>query len=253
MRQPLIAGNWKMNGTRQSTQSLLNGLISRYADAPGVEFIVFPPFPYLVEAQTILSSSPIRWGAQTLSDAETGAMTGDVSLSMLQDLGCQYVILGHSERRQYCGVTSASVAKRAERALAAGVVPVVCVGETLEQYEAGKTLETVQEQLAPILSLKDNLPTLSTLVIAYEPVWAIGTGKTATPEQADKVHAAVRASFDAVDSNLGCQIRILYGGSVKPGNARALFAMPNIDGALVGGASLDVEQFIAIGQQWNKS
>ena len=199
-----------------------------------------------------MSDTSIKWGAQNVSDQPDGALTGEISTPMLTDLGCSYVILGHSERRHIMGESDELVARKVAAALAAKLQPVVCVGETLEQREAGQTLEVVQEQLAHVLRLKDNLPALDSMVIAYEPVWAIGTGKTATPEQAEEVHAAIRLCCTAEIPKLGEQLRIIYGGSVKPDNAASLFAMPNIDGALVGGASLKADQFIEIGKQWNK-
>jgi triosephosphate isomerase len=250
MRTPLIAGNWKMNGTGSFTHDLLSQISGQ--DLPQVEFAVFPPFVYLEQCQKLLKNTQIEWGAQNMSNKGDGALTGEVSASMLNDLGCHYVILGHSERRHILNESNELVALKVQAALEANLCPILCVGETLEEREAGKTLDIVQEQLAHVLRLKDNLPALDSMVVAYEPVWAIGTGKTATPEQAEEVHAAIRLCCNEFVPELGEQIRVLYGGSVKPDNAESLFAMPNIDGALIGGASLKANDFIEIGKQWNK-
>ncbi len=252
-RLPLIAGNWKMNGTVQFTQDLLAQLCDCYHEAQHVKFLVFPPFIYLSEVRRCLASSSIGWGGQNASQEPDGALTGEISLSMLKDLGCSYVILGHSERRHILGESNELVANKVQAALVAGLKPILCVGETLDERELGKTLTIVKEQLAHVLRLKDNLPALMDMVIAYEPVWAIGTGKTATPQQADEVHAAIRDCCNEAVSGLGDAVQILYGGSVKPANAASLSAMPNIDGALIGGASLKVDQFLEIGRLWNKS
>ncbi len=252
MRTPLIAGNWKMNGTTDFSMELLGKIKAEHDRVVGVEFAVFPPFVYLDLCQKKLHDTSIAWGAQNVSDRPNGALTGEISTAMLQDLGCRYVIVGHSERRHIMGESNEQVALKVQAALKAGIKPVLCVGETLAQREAGKTWDVVQEQLAHILRLKDNLPALDSMVIAYEPVWAIGTGKTATPEQAEQVHAAIRSYCNSNIPVLGESLRILYGGSVNPENAQSLFAMPNIDGALIGGASLKANQFIEIGRQWNK-
>lgn len=252
MRVPLIAGNWKMHGSVQFTKQLLSSIKDHYEQVQGVEFAVFPPFVYLDLCRQLLTDTSIAWGAQNASDKPQGALTGEISVDMLTDVGCQYVILGHSERRHVLGESSELVAKKVEAALAVGLTPIVCVGEALEHREENKTLAIVKEQLAHVLRLKDNLPALSAMVIAYEPVWAIGTGKTATPEQAEEVHHAIRAYCNQEVTGLGDQLRILYGGSVKAQNAADIFAMPNIDGALIGGASLKADQFIEIGKQWNK-
>lgn len=253
MRTPLIAGNWKMNGTTKSTNDLLSSITTGCAVVTHVEWAVFPPFVYLNDCQQLLSSSSISWGAQNMSNAPDGALTGEISANMLTDLKCRYVILGHSERRHILHESNELVALKVQAALSAGLCPILCVGETLEQRESGKTLDIVQEQLAHVLRLKDNLPALNSMVVAYEPVWAIGTGKTATPEQAEEVHGAIRLCCEEFVPELGEQVRILYGGSVKPDNVAGLSVMPNIDGALIGGASLKANDFIEIGKQWTKS
>lgn len=252
MRTPLIAGNWKMNGTTAFTKELVVEIKYHYESVKDVEFAVFPPFVYLDICAQLLNDTSIAWGAQNVSDQPDGALTGEISATMLSDLDCSYVILGHSERRHILGESNEFIARKVLAAAKAGLRPVLCVGETLEQREAGQTLDIVQEQLAHILRLKDNLPALDSLVIAYEPVWAIGTGQTATPNQAEEVHAAIRLCCNDAVPELGEQLRIIYGGSVKAENAASLFAMPNIDGALIGGASLKADQFIEIGKQWNK-
>jgi triosephosphate isomerase len=253
MRQPLIVGNWKMHGAQAMAVELINALTVQVQEVSAIEWVVCPPFIYLDLLRQQLVNSVIRLGAQNVSDQPNGALTGEVSASMLCDIHCRYVIVGHSERRQYMNETNILIASKVKAALNAGLIPILCVGETLAEREAGQTLSVVQEQLAHVLSLKDNLPSLTSVVIAYEPIWAIGTGQTATPEEADAVHASIRQCCDMVLPGFGEQVRILYGGSVKPQNAQALLAMPNIDGALVGGAALNADQFIEIGKQWNKS
>lgn len=258
MRIPLIAGNWKMNGTRASVQLLLRELkkelervqVSGALVVP-VEWAVFPPYVFLQECQELLQGSLIAWGAQDMSDQAYGAFTGEISGSMLKDFGCDYVIVGHSERRTLYKETNMEVALKFAAALHYDLKPILCVGESEVEYEAGLSLKVVQEQLEAVLSLGDNLPNLDKAVIAYEPVWAIGTGKNATPEQAQEVHAAIRDQLAQHHPALAEQMRIIYGGSVKPENASGLLAMPDIDGALVGGASLQAKQFIAIGEACN--
>lgn len=251
MRTPFIAGNWKMHGTMQSATSLLKALRLYYDTAEAPTCAVFPPFVYLPLCQTLLEGSRIAWGAQNVSNQIDGALTGEISASMLSDLNCRYVIVGHSERRHIFGETSALVALKVQAALHAGLTPVLCVGETEAERDAGKTFDIVQEQLAHVLRLKDNLPALDSMVVAYEPVWAIGTGRVATPEQAETVHAVIRSYCNEFVPHLGDALRIIYGGSVKPQVVTALSAMPNIDGVLVGGASLHADQFIEIGERWN--
>lgn len=245
MRRPLIAGNWKMNGTQKSADSLLQEILqgSKTIDA---ELAVFPPFVHLFQCAAILAQSTIHFGAQTISEYADGAYTGEISAAMLRDLKCHYVLIGHSERRQIFHETNEQIYKKCEAAINAGLIPVLCVGETLVEREEERTLSVVQEQLAVVSRLKDNCSVFAEIVIAYEPVWAIGTGKTASPEMAQVVHAAIRAQLQAIDPVLAQSTRVLYGGSVKPDNAKALFSMPDIDGALVGGASLKAKDFLEI-------
>ena len=245
MRQKLVAGNWKMHGDRQMVSSLLKKLLNK--QAPSVKFLVFPPYPYLSQAAEILAGSDIGLGAQDCSQAEEGAYTGEVSVAMLADVGVSHVLLGHSERRQYHAETDEQVLAKAQRVLAAGLVPVICVGETFEQREAGATDQVVLQQLTSILQGL-TLAQLQKVVVAYEPVWAIGTGLTATPEQAQEVHALLRAAVAKLNKELAASMLFLYGGSMKPDNAASLLEMPDIDGGLIGGASLDADQFLAIGK-----
>ena len=252
-RRPLVAGNWKMHhGTQESVTALLEALKHGFSGLEIVELAIFPPFVFIAHCEATLMRTKISWGAQDVSEHETGAYTGEVSASMLRNFHCCYVIVGHSERRQSHGETSEKVAAKVRAALKYGIRPVVCVGETENERKAGQTLKVIQEQLAVVLRMNDNLALLREMVIAYEPVWAIGTGKNATPDQAQEVHAAIRAELHAYEVTLAETIRILYGGSVKLDNADALFAMPDIDGALVGRASLRAEQFLQIGQRCNR-
>ncbi|GAA4330402.1 triose-phosphate isomerase [Pigmentiphaga soli] len=242
----LVLGNWKMHGSLAGNGQLLAALRTGWhqtSDAASCDVGVCVPFPYLAQVESALTGSDVAWGAQDVSVHEQGAYTGEVSAAMLADFGCRYVLAGHSERRMLHGETSDTVAGKARAALAAGLTPVVCVGETLEQREAGQTLGVIRGQLEPVLAL--GAGSVSRLVLAYEPVWAIGTGLTATPGQAQEVHAAIRAALAAI----GCAgVRVLYGGSVKAANAAALFAMPDIDGGLIGGASLVAEEFLRIAE-----
>lgn len=230
-----------MNGSLASNASLLASLRASGNLADDCEVAVCVPFPYLAQAAQALQGSPITFGAQDLSPHQQGAYTGDVSGDMLSDLGCQWVLVGHSERRSHHAETDQQVAHKVSAALAAGLTPVVCVGEMLAEQEAGQTLGVVARQLAPILALGEHA--VARLVVAYEPVWAIGTGRTATPQQAQDVHASIRASLASVGAD---HVRILYGGSVNASNAASLFSMSDIDGALVGGASLMAEEFLRI-------
>jgi triosephosphate isomerase len=244
MRKILVAGNWKMHGSRAMVQSLLEGLLSA-PPRPQVDLAVFPPFPYLPLAQTLLQGSDIAWGGQNLNPAPKGAHTGEVSAAMLLDFGCRYVLVGHSERRSLYGERDDAVAARFAAALGVGLEPVLCVGETLEEREAGRTEAVVARQLDAVLE-HSGLEGFRRAVVAYEPVWAIGTGRTATPDQAQAVHAFIRDKFSARDGIIAGQLRILYGGSVNGSNAADLFAREDIDGGLVGGASLKAEDFLAI-------
>lgn len=241
----LIAGNWKMNGSLAANKALLDGILSGLQTNPAsCDVAVAAPAPYLAQLQSTLQQSAVQWGAQDVSLHESGAYTGEVSAAMLNDFGCQLVLVGHSERRQYHGETNAVVAQKAAAALASGLTPVVCVGETLEQRESNQTEAVVAEQLQAVLDACEGK--VGELVVAYEPVWAIGTGKTATPGQAAQVHAAIRAQLQESDAQAGAAVRILYGGSMKPANAAELLAQPNIDGGLIGGAALKAEDFLAI-------
>lgn len=232
-------GNWKMYGSKASVGDLL-GAVARKGEALAADVVVCPAFVHIPQAVTLCEGSLIAVGAQDCSHMASGAYTGEVAAEMLADLGCRWVILGHSERRQYHGESDDMVAAKLAAALAAGITPVVCVGETLDEREAGGAEYTVAQQLQGALRGQSNL---KKLVIAYEPVWAIGTGLTASPEQAQEMHAFIRACLEAVNGVNAERTRVLYGGSVKPDNAVALFAQPDIDGALVGGASLDAEDF----------
>ncbi len=243
-RQKLVVGNWKMHGNLAGNLSLLNAV---RAGAAGLaaRVGVCVPFPYLAQARAVLDGGVVAWGAQNLSEHAQGAYTGEVSASMLGDFGCQYVIVGHSERRALYGETDALVAAKFAAALKGGLTPILCVGETLAEREAGVTDAVVTRQLDAVIAVS-GVAAFAKAVVAYEPVWAIGTGRTATPEQAQEVHARIRARFAAGDAAVAAALPILYGGSVKPGNAAELFAKPDIDGGLIGGASLVASDFLAI-------
>jgi triosephosphate isomerase len=241
MRKKLVVGNWKMHGNRAANADLLAGVLAGRPYALDVAVCV--PFPYLPDTASTLASSDIRWGAQDCSAHEQGAYTGEVSAAMLAEFGCRFAIVGHSERRAYHAEGDELVADKAKAALARGVTPIVCVGETLEQRDGGQTQAVVKRQLSAVIHALAHCA--SEIVVAYEPVWAIGTGRTATPEQAQEVHKVLRAQLHAATGH-GGDIKILYGGSVKPDNARVLFDQPDIDGGLIGGASLKAADFIAI-------
>jgi triosephosphate isomerase len=234
-RTRLVAGNWKMHGSRASNQALLDALLEEIGVASGAECAVCPPFPYLQQVSERLRGTPMAWGAQNVSEHAQGAYTGEVSAAMLREFGCRYVIVGHSERRQVYGETDAQVAAKFAAARGAGLTPILCVGETLQEREAGRTEEVVARQLDEVLKKTS----FEDAVLAYEPVWAIGTGRTATPQQAQEVHAFLRGKVSGAT-------RILYGGSVKAQNAAAIFAMPDVDGGLIGGASLAAADFAGI-------
>lgn len=244
MRRKLISGNWKMNGSLAANAALLEGIRSGVGQVKS-EVAVCAPAPYLAQCQQLLSSTPIAWGAQDVSEHEAGAYTGEVSAAMLTDFNCRFVILGHSERRAYHGESDALVSRKTVRALAHGLTPVVCVGETLEEREAGQTEVVVGRQLDAVLAAVGGAG-LASIVVAYEPVWAIGTGKTATPQMAQDVHAFLRARMAELDAAAAQGVRILYGGSMKPDNAAELLAMPDIDGGLIGGAALKADDFLSI-------
>ena len=232
-RTRLVAGNWKMHGSRAANRALVDAILRGLPK--GTQSAVCPPFPYLAEVAEQLRGSPVGLGAQNVSEHAQGAYTGEVSAAMLKELGCRYAIVGHSERRQVYGETDAQVAAKFAAARAAGLTPILCVGETLAEREAGRTEEVVARQLGAV-AFKDG-------VLAYEPVWAIGTGRNATPEQAQEVHGFMR---ERLPPALRDSTPILYGGSVKPQNAAAIFAMPDVDGGLIGGASLVAADFLAI-------
>ncbi|MEM6777342.1 MAG: triose-phosphate isomerase [Planctomycetota bacterium] len=245
-RRILIAGNWKMNMRADSAAALAEGIVKVVGESPSTEVVLCPPSVYLPAITDATVGTPVEIGAQNLYAADDGAYTGEVNAAMLTDVGCRFVILGHSERRALMGETDADVAQKLHAALAGNLIPIVCVGETLEQREAGNTNEVVGSQVRGSLAGLDSVRAAG-IVIAYEPVWAIGTGKTASKEQAEEVHAMIRGLLgDMFSPEIADQIRIQYGGSVKPANAAELLAQPNIDGALVGGASLKVDDFAAI-------
>ena len=251
MRKPLVAGNWKMNGTRAGVADLLEGIKAGMAEVRTAEVAVCPPFVFIPEAAARLQGTAVAWGGQNLSTHSSGAYTGEVAASMLTDFGCKYVIVGHSERRTLYGEDDATVAEKFEVARKGGLVPIFCVGETLEEREAGTTEDVVARQLDAVLE-RSGAQALGTGVIAYEPVWAIGTGRTATPEQAQEVHAFIRARVAAKDAAVANAVRILYGGSMKADNAAELLAKPDIDGGLIGGASLKAADFLAICRAGNR-
>jgi triosephosphate isomerase len=247
MRRKLVVGNWKMNGNLADNSALLSGLVAglAQASAASADVAVCAPAPYLAQCQALLGESAIGWGAQDVSAHASGAYTGEVSAAMLADFGCRYVIVGHSERRTYHGESNELVAQKAVAALVAGLVPIVCVGETLAEREAGSTATIVSAQLAAVLALVGQAR-VGQIVVAYEPVWAIGTGKTATPAMAQEVHAQLRVQLKEAAGVQGEGVQILYGGSMKPDNAKELMAQPDIDGGLIGGASLKAGDFLAI-------
>ena len=245
MRVKFVAGNWKMNGNLATNRALLDELVGSVGRIAGVKFAVCPPYPYLAQVQQVLSGSGITWGAQDVSQFDSGAYTGEVSGAMLVDFGCRYVIVGHSERRTLFGDTSELVAEKFAAALKAGLTPILCVGETLREREAGSTETVVAAQLRAVLE-RNGVQSLAHAVVAYEPVWAIGSGKTASPQQAQAVHAFIRKSLATKDAAIAEKVQVLYGGSVKGANAAELFAMPDIDGGLIGGASLDARDFATI-------
>ncbi len=245
MRQPFVAGNWKMNGSLESVRELLDGIKRGIGDVKVAEVAVCPSYIFIPEAQQQLAGSGVAWGGQDLSTESSGAYTGEISASMLNDFACKYVIVGHSERRTYHAESDEQVAKKYAVARAAGLVPILCVGETLEEREGGITEQVVARQLDAVIEL-EGVDALAGGVIAYEPVWAIGTGMTASPEQAQDVHAFIRSRVAAKSAEVAEGVRILYGGSMKPGNAKELMGKPDIDGGLIGGAALQAEDFLGI-------
>jgi triosephosphate isomerase len=245
MRVPIVAGNWKMHGSRSETARLIEELLAHCPPTPAAACVICPPFVYLQEAGRLLRDSQFSLGAQDVCADAQGAFTGEVSAAMLKDVGCEYVIVGHSERRLLYRESDQLIARKFGAAHGKGLVPILCVGEQLAEREAGRTREVVARQLDAVLELC-GAGTLEQGVIAYEPVWAIGTGRNATPEQAQEVHAFIRARIGTRDARIAAATRVLYGGSVKAGNAAELFAMPDVDGGLIGGASLKADEFLAI-------
>jgi triosephosphate isomerase (TIM) len=245
MRRPIIAGNWKMHGSRSENARLIEELLAQCQEQPSASCVVCPPYVYLQEVGRLVRGSVFSLGAQDVCADAQGAFTGEVSAAMLKDVGCEYVIVGHSERRLLYRESDQLVARKFGAAQSRGLTPILCVGEQLADREAGRTGEVVARQLDVVLELC-GAGSLEQGVIAYEPVWAIGTGRTASPEQAQEVHAAIRARIAGRDARIAAATRILYGGSVKAGNAAELFAMPDVDGGLIGGASLKADEFLAI-------
>jgi len=245
MRRPIVAGNWKMHGSRTENARLLEELLAGCPAQPKAACIVCPPFVYLQEAARLLRDSALSLGGQDVCADAQGAFTGEVSAAMLKDVGCTYVIVGHSERRLLYRESDQLIARKFGAALSKGLVPILCVGEQLAEREAGRTREIIARQLDVVLELC-GAAALEQAVVAYEPVWAIGTGRTATPEQAQDVHAFIRARIGERDARIAAATRIVYGGSVKAGNAAEIFAMPDVDGGLIGGASLKADEFLTI-------
>lgn len=244
-RRPLVAGNWKMNGSRAESAALVDALKTGVSAASRAEVVVCPPFILIPLVAEKLAGSAVAWGGQNLSVHKSGAYTGEISGPMLKDYGCTYVIVGHSERRTYYGETDALVAEKYGAAQAAGLIPILCVGETLAEREASQTEAVVARQIDAVLN-KHGVASFTSAVIAYEPVWAIGTGKTATPAQAQDVHRFIRERIAAKDKSVADKLRVLYGGSMKGSNAKELQSQPDIDGGLIGGAALQAEEFLTI-------
>lgn len=243
-RRPLVAGNWKMHGSRAESGALVSALLHDLPSGPA-EVLVCPPFVYLWEVARLLKGSEVQLGAQSVCAEPGGAFTGEVAAAMLKDVGCAYVIVGHSERRAIYKESDSLVARKFVAALGAGLTPILCVGETLEEREGSQTFPVVDRQLAAVVDLA-GIAAFERAVVAYEPVWAIGTGKNASPQQAQEVHGHIRAALARHDGRIAAAVRVLYGGSVKAGNAAELFAMPDVDGGLVGGASLSAREFAGI-------
>ena len=247
MRDFLVAGNWKMNGSSAANADLVAGIVAGVPEGSGFQLLVCPPFPYLASVADQVAGGKVALGAQNVSEHESGAFTGEVAPSMLKDIGCTYVIVGHSERRAMYGESSEQVAAKFKAAQAAGLTPILCLGETLEEREAGTTEQVIDEQLDAVLTAA-GIQAFAAAFVAYEPVWAIGTGMTATPEQAQDVHRHIRSRLAAQDSDLAEKVQILYGGSMKGDNAPGLLSMADIDGGLIGGASLKANDFLAIAE-----
>ncbi|HIO92047.1 MAG TPA: triose-phosphate isomerase [Leucothrix mucor] len=245
MRQTLVAGNWKMNGSKESIQSLLSGITAGMSDVKNAAVVVCAPYIYIPMVAEQLADSDVSFGAENISEHDAGAFTGEISASMLNDFGTQYVIVGHSERRSLYGEQDADTANKYAAVRKAGMKPILCLGESLEEREGGITEDVVARQLDAVLEL-EGVESLSDAVIAYEPVWAIGTGVTASPEQAQEVHNFIRGKIAAMNADIAEKVQILYGGSMNAGNADELLSMADIDGGLIGGASLKAEDFLAI-------
>jgi triosephosphate isomerase len=245
MRQILVAGNWKLNGSKESIKQLISGITAGAADTGDTAIAVCPPFVYIPMVADLLAGSKVVWGSQDVSDQGSGAFTGEVAGDMLGEFDCTYAIVGHSERRSLYAEDDEFTARKFAAARKAGLTPILCVGETLEEREQGVTEAVVGRQLDAVIAL-EGIGAIGESVIAYEPVWAIGTGKTATPQQAQDVHAFIRGKLAALDAGVAEKVQILYGGSVKGANAAELFAMADIDGGLIGGASLDATEFLTI-------
>ncbi|MBE9516762.1 MAG: triose-phosphate isomerase [Proteobacteria bacterium] len=247
MRRPLVAGNWKMNGSKAESAALLDGILAGIGSVTAADMAVCPPAILIPLVEQKLAGSAVAWGGQDLNVNASGAYTGEISGPMLKDSGCTYVLVGHSERREYYGETDQIVADKFGAAQSHGLIPVLCIGEVLEERESGDTENVCARQLEAVLDAH-GIKSFANAVIAYEPVWAIGTGKTASPEQAQEVHAFIRGKLAALDADIAAGVRILYGGSMKPGNAKELISQTDIDGGLIGGASLKAEDFLGIGQ-----
>ncbi len=247
MRRPIVAGNWKMNGGLKDIRRLLGGLLEGLDAFLTAETVVCPPFVYLSTVAAAIDGSPLVLGAQNASEHSSGAFTGEVSVEMLMDFGCRYVIVGHSERRSLYAESDEQVAEKFARVTEAGLVPILCVGETLEQRQSNQTEAAIARQLDAVLR-RTGAATVAAGVVAYEPVWAIGTGRNASPDQANEVHAFIRQRVAGEAQGGADKMRVLYGGSVKASNSEAIFAMPDIDGGLIGGASLKADEFLTICQ-----
>jgi triosephosphate isomerase len=249
MRKQIVIGNWKMHGNSHDIAILLQGIKNKLQHIQHTEVVVLPPYLFIEQAKQILAGTSISWGSQNMHEKPSGAFTGEISAGMLKEFGCCYVLLGHSERRRYFGETDKQVFAKYATALAADLMPVICVGETLAEREGGITEKVIAQQLHEFVT--HNISGLQNAIIAYEPVWAIGTGKTATPEMAQAVHQYIRALIGDYNKEIAQGVRILYGGSLKRDNAATLFAMPDIDGGLIGGASLNAEEFTDIVESCN--
>jgi len=251
VKRCIVAGNWKMNGSKSSITDLVKGIKGGMSSIKNVDWIVFPSYPFLGQVNKMLVGTKISLGAQNLSDKDSGAYTGEVSASMLKEFGCSYALVGHGERRNIYGDTDEIVANKFVTAVNAGIKPILCIGETLQEREKGLTKKVIDRQLTAILKKEGGIRLFDNAIIAYEPVWAIGTGVTPTPEQAQEVHAYIRSILSKYDNEVAKRISILYGASVKANNAGSFFKMPDIDGVLVGRAALEAQEFLGIGKACN--